>query len=238
LGEVFTAIAAEATSLFPQPVMGDNLVPVQTVDDPALKVAVGDIVRLLGVDAEVYVGERVPGGAVVLAFPRRILVVDREVLLESDSARRFLFGWALEAIRGGYALLFTLGPKQRGELGSLLRSLLLPEAERAGPTNDFVRALPKRAIKVIESCVGKGRDGDIDSWFDGMFALAKRAGLFAADDFVAATRMIARLAGDLPAGDGTVALGAVLGGPDLIRFYLSDDYQHLRDVLSTSPPGM
>jgi hypothetical protein len=29
-----------------------------------------------------------------------------------------------------------------------------------------------------------------------------------------------------------VALGSVLGGPDLVRFYLSDNYQQLRDLLT------
>ena len=35
--------------------------------------------------------------------------------------------------------------------------------------------------------------------------------------------------------DATVALGAVLGGADLVRFYLSDDYQRLRDYLTAAP---
>jgi hypothetical protein len=34
--------------------------------------------------------------------------------------------------------------------------------------------------------------------------------------------------------DATVALGAVLGGSDLVRFYLSDDYQRIREHLATS----
>jgi len=121
-----------------------------------------------------------------------------------------------------------------------LKSLLLPENERAGPTNDFVRALPKRAAKVIERHIGKGRDADTDTWLEGMMGLAKRAGLFSSDDFAATTRMIARLSGDMPGSgqEGTVALGAVLGGPDLIRFYLSDDYHRLREILGNpSPPA-
>jgi hypothetical protein len=66
-----------------------------------------------------------------------------------------------------------------------------------------------------------------------MLALAKRAGLLAADDFAAAIWMVARLSGEnLPSHDATVALGSVLGGPDLVRFYLSDDYQQLRDLLT------
>jgi hypothetical protein len=44
---------------------------------------------------------------------------------------------------------------------------------------------------------------------------------------------VARLSGEvLETNDDTVALGAVLGGPDLVRFYLSDNYQLIRDLLA------
>jgi tetratricopeptide (TPR) repeat protein len=237
MGEVFAACASEISALFAQPALGENLVPIQTVEDAALRVAVADVTRLYGTDAEIYIGERVPGMAVVIAFPRRLIVIDRVLLDEPDAARRYLLGWAHEALRGGYALLLHLGARQRVELGSLLRSLLLPEGERAGPTNDFVRALPKRAAKIIERHVGRGREADTDAWLEGMLACAKRGGLLASDDFAAATWMIARLSGEnLPDHQATVALGAVLGGADLVRFYLSDDYHRLREYLATPSP--
>jgi hypothetical protein len=100
-----------------------------------------------------------------------------------------------------------------------------------------VRALPKRAAKVIERHGGRGRDADTDGWRDGMLACAKRGGLLASDDFAAATWMIARFSGEnLPDHEATVALGAVLGGADLVRFYLSDDYHRLREYLATPTP--
>jgi hypothetical protein len=68
-----------------------------------------------------------------------------------------------------------------------------------------------------------------------MLACAKRAGLVACDDFAAAIWMIARLAGErLASHDEAAALGAVLGGPDLVRFYLSDNYQRIRDLLAAA----
>src|SRR5262249_46756658 len=67
LGDVSSACAAEVSALFPQPALGENLTPVQTLDDPPLKVAVADVMRLFALDAEIYVGEHVPGLAVVLA---------------------------------------------------------------------------------------------------------------------------------------------------------------------------
>jgi hypothetical protein len=238
-GELFSVIASEVSQLFPQPAMGENLVPLQMIEDPALKVALADLVRLFAVEPEVYVGERVPGTMVVLAHPRPIVVIDREHLNEVDAGRRFLLAYALEGIRGQYALLFSLGRRQRRELATLLKSLMLPESERAGPTNDFVRSLPKRAVKTIERMSGRRRTRDPEDWMDEMLAIAKRAGLFGCDDFLAATRIVARLNGETiaPGEEGATALGAVLGGADLVRFYLSDDYHRLREILSAPMPA-
>jgi hypothetical protein len=70
-----------------------------------------------------------------------------------------------------------------------------------------------------------------------MLASAKRGGLLACDEFGAATWMIARLSGEnLGSVDATVALGAVLGGADMVRFYLSDDYHRLREFLANPAP--
>jgi hypothetical protein len=80
------------------------------------------------------------------------------------------------------------------------------------------------------------RDGDVAAWLDGTVAQAKRGGLLACDDYAAAIWAVARLAGETPAShDETIALGAVLGGADLLRFYISDDYQRLRDYLANAP---
>ena len=88
-----------------------------------------------------------------------------------------------------------------------------------------------RQAKVLERHAGT-RDLDPGTWMDGMLACAKRAGLVACDDFAAAIWMVARLSGErLASHDETVALGAVLGGPDLVRFYLSDNYQMIRNVV-------
>jgi len=79
---------------------------------------------------------------------------------------------------------------------------------------------------------------DPEDWIEEVLATAKRAGLFCSDDFASATRMIAKLAGEAVSGaDGIgTALGAVLGGADLVRFYLSDEYHRLRELLSNPLP--
>ncbi|MCW5803029.1 MAG: tetratricopeptide repeat protein [Deltaproteobacteria bacterium] len=234
LGEVFAALAEELSGMLAQPSLGANLIPAQSAGDTRLIRIAAEIAQLYQTEAEIFVGEKVPGGAAVTAFPRRMIVLDRTLLGESEPALRFFFGYALEAIRGGYATLLQVGARQRRELAQLLRLLVAGEAElMTGPAAElFERARPE-AQKVLARHAGV-RDVDPSAWFDGMLALAKRGGLLACDDFAAAIWMVARLAGEkLASHDATVALGSVLGGPDLVRFYLSDDYQHLRDIMTT-----
>jgi hypothetical protein len=128
--------------------------------------------------------------------------------------------------------LLQVGARQRRELAMMLRSLVSTEGELPNAAVELVNSASDQAQEVLERHAG-ARDVDPGMWSDGMLALAKRAGLLACDDFSSAIWMVARLTGEqLSSHDATVALGAVLGGPDLVRFYLSDDYQHLRDVLT------
>ena len=231
LGEVFSAFAEELSSVIAQPSLGQNMVPAVAVGDQRLLDLAAQIGAMYQTDAEIFVSEKVPGFAAVTAFPRRLIVIDRVLLAEPEPALRFLLGYAFEAIRGGYAALLQLGARGRREIGQELRAMLTPE-ELSGLAADLVHNANEHQVAVLERHAGT-RDVDPGAWVDGMLALAKRAGLLAADDFAAAIWMVARLSGeDLPSHDATVALGAVLGGPDLVRFYLSDDYQHLRDLLT------
>ncbi|HEX4417707.1 MAG TPA: tetratricopeptide repeat protein [Kofleriaceae bacterium] len=232
LGEVFDALAQELSTAVIAPSLGENLVPAVSAGDPRV-VAIGhEIAALFEVEVEIFVGENVPGLAAVTAFPRRLLVIDRSLLAESDPALRFLFGYALEAIRGGYATLLQLGARQRRELGNLLRAVLAPEPELTGSAAELLGNISEHAQQVLERHAGV-RDVDPGAWIDGMLACAKRAGLVACDDFHAAIWTVALLAGEkLSSHHATIALGSVLGGTDLVRFYLSDPYQLLRDRLT------
>lgn len=239
LGEIFNEISYEVSNLFPAPSMGEQLAPFKSVGSPQQKMELDSVAALFGVEPEVYVGVNVPGDVVLISYPRQIAVFDQGLLSEKPLAWRCLFGWAFEAIRGRYAILFSLGRRHRDELGSLLRSLLLPETNRTKPTVDFMRNLPPRAIQTIERCAGALVDTDIDTWIDDMLSLAKRAGLFTCNDFGVTTRMIARLSGESPSSDQDIlALGSVLGGPDLVRFYLSDEYHKLHELLSSPMSSM
>jgi hypothetical protein len=231
LGEVWTALAEQITALVVQPSLGENLVPADRVGDVRLHQLAAEVGALFQVEVDVFVGDKVPGLLAVTAFPRRLIVIERALLAENDVALRFLFGYAYEAIRGGYAALLQLGARQRRELTQLLRQLL-SDGDLTGPAAELVNGASVRATKVLERHAGT-RDVDPGAWLDNMLACAKRAGLVACDDFSAAIWMVARLAGELLAShDDTVALGAVLGGPDLVRFYLSDNYQMIRNVVT------
>jgi golgin subfamily B member 1 len=230
LGEVWTAFAEEITALVAQPSLGENVIPAEGTDARLLQIA-GEIGQLFEIDPEIFIGDKVPGLLAVTAFPRQIVVLDRSLLTEADLPLRFMFGYAFEAIRGGYAALLQLGARQRRELGQMLRGLI-SEVEPTGMAAELMANANLRQAKVLERHAGT-RDLDTGMWIDNMLACAKRAGLVACDDFAAAIWMVARLAGELLAThDDTVALGSVLGGPDLVRFYLSDNYQLIRDLLA------
>ena len=230
LGEVWTAFAEELSSHVAQPSLGENVIPAEGTDARLLQIA-GEIGQLFEVEPEIFIGEKVPGLLAVTAFPRQIVVIDSSLITEADLPLRFMFGYAFEAIRGGFAALLQLGARQRRELGQLLRGLIA-EVEPTGVAAELMTNANIRQAKVLERHAGT-RDLDTGMWIDNMLACAKRAGLVACDDFAAAIWMVARLSGEvLESHDDTVALGAVLGGPDLVRFYLSDNYQLIRDLLA------
>ncbi len=233
LGEVWSALAAEITELVAAPSLGENVLPADGSDGRLLHIGI-DVGHLFGVDAQIFVGDRVPGLLAVTAFPSQHIVVDRSLVSEGELPLRFMFGMAYEAIRGGYAALLQLGARQRRELGQLLRGLI-SDIEPTGPAADLMNNCDDRTAALLERHAGT-RDVDPGAWIDSMLACAKRGGLIACDDFAAAIWMVARLSGEVLAShDDTVALGAVLGGPDLVRYYLSDSYQQIRDLLAV--PG-
>ncbi|MEZ4360500.1 MAG: hypothetical protein R3B48_09980 [Kofleriaceae bacterium] len=233
LGELWTALAAEITAQFPSPPLGENLAELDEERDAGLVADYRSVSRIFETSAEVLLADNVPGMAAVTAFPKATIVLDRRLASEGSPARRFLLGWALDAIRGGYALLLSMGAAHRQGLSTLLRSLVASEGSRSGAAAKLVKAAAPHGAKVLERYAGRVRDLDVHGWIDGMQAGAKRAGLLVCDDFAAAIWMIARLSGEsLGSHHAMVALGAVLGGPDLVRYYLSDDYQRLRDILT------
>ena len=81
-----------------------------------------------------------------------------------------------------------------------------------------------------------------DQWMHALSQAQDRAGILACDDFGAAARALAILHGEelavthaADAASGSTALGAVPGGAELVRYFLSDDYHRLRVALSETP---
>lgn len=235
IGELFASSYRQMSEINRKASLGENLTPLPSIDDHALHIAVGDMVRLFGMESEVYVGENVPGRVIAIDHPRTIIVLDRLVLQEPEAARRFALGWAFEAICGGYSSVLNLGEKQRLELANLLRSLFLSEADRSSGTTEFIKGLPTNAQEIIRINEGHFQDFDMEEWMTGMNAVARRAGLLACDDLAACARMLAVISGE-NIGDNYAALGTVFCGEDLFQFHISDEYDQLRSELNRIQP--
>lgn len=234
VGELFSLCYEQMSNLFPLATLGDELTPLSSVSDKPLHKAVAELAKLFSIEPEVYVGDNVPGQVIALDHPRAILVLDRTVLKEPESARRFALGWAFEAICAGYSSLLLLGQKQRDEVGELIRGMFMPEIDRPAHTSEFVSSLPLAAVDILKNHEGEFQEMDMDAWMDGMHAVARRAGLLACDNLVASTRMLAKISGETIGADPS-ALGTVFCGEDLFQFYVSDRYNQLRDALNQPP---
>ncbi|HEY3359596.1 MAG TPA: tetratricopeptide repeat protein [Polyangia bacterium] len=236
--EIYGLVREPLLALYPVTYVGENPQPLLPQDNPGLGATIAEMLRLFNVDADVVVATRVPSGALSLeAQPKPVVVLDRTFLDLPDAERRFLLGRCFDPLRSGLALPIRLAPSQRREVGGLLVQLLLPEGQREPGAAEFARALPRKVLKALEKVsVPGGALPDPEGWFTALASACDRAGLFAADDIGAALRMIARLAGEefILGSGGELALGAVGGGADLVRFYLSDAYHRLQ--LAVSPP--
>jgi tetratricopeptide (TPR) repeat protein len=234
--EALSAVREALEGFYPSPPVAG--LPIAQVNDPGLKVCVVDAQRLFGVSPDVLLAEHVPGGVLVLDLPKPTVIIEAKLLIDqADGERRFLLGRAFESLRGGHALLGRLKSAQRGEVGHLLAELIKPEPARDPATQEFVRALPRKAVRAVEKLHGPGAslqaDTTIDQWYAALSLACDRAGLLACDDVGAAARMLARLGGEELAvtSEGAVALGQVPGVAELVRFFLSDHYHELRLVL-------
>jgi len=229
--EIFQVVREQLLALYPMPYVGEAPQP---AEDPAITVVAQDLRRLFGVEAQVLVAQDVPGGVVAFDVQKPIAVIDLAYIERTEAERRFAMARAFEPLRGGYGLLMRLGPREREDVGLLLYQLSRPDSEREPGAIEFVRQLPRKAQKALEKLAVGGQPLDSVAWMSALALGADRAGLLACDDVSAAARVLVRMGGsDLPLGaDAAVALGAVPGGAELVRYYLGDEYHRLRSALA------
>jgi tetratricopeptide (TPR) repeat protein len=233
-GELFELISGAVSEIFQKPPMGENLVPSKSGGSAKFNEEVQRCIELWSLTPDVYLGERVPGGAVVMSAPREIIVVDKQLAKESTGILRFILAFAFESIHSKTAVLTGLTGRQLEELYALLHTLSQSESRRSTQTAAFIAGLPKRAAKLIDDLNDESAWPFAPrAWIRGLIANSRRAGLVACDDLRAATRAIALLAGEsFPPGEGgTRGLGAVICGEELVKYYLSDEFFQLRSLV-------
>lgn len=241
--EAYAMVRHELIDGLPPPNLGEHPAPIGTLPDidMAARADVSEMMKMMAVDCEVIVADKVPGLLIVTEIPRPTVAIDRTLLMRPDpSERRFVLGRAFEIVRGGYAPLLRFATRERMEAWELLKALLLPESDRPASANEFVHNLPRKTAKALERLVGMPAGVEPDELFHALMLSANRAGMLACDDIAAACRALARLANEDLAVDpnGAVALGAVVGGLELVRYYLAEDYSRLRMAMANQDdPG-
>jgi hypothetical protein len=238
--EALVAVREQLEARYPVPLVG-QAIPATQLPDPGFKVCIVDVERLFGVQPDVFISDVVPGGVLLVDLPRPMVFIEQHFVDLPDGERRFLFGRALEPLRGGYSLVTRLQPQQRAELAALLEQLVKPEGDRDVATIEFVRSLPRKAQKALERLQGglTATGASAAGWYASLSLAADRAGLLACDDVGAAARVLARLTGEsqdsmaVAGGHGpdALALGQIAGVAELVRFFLSDAYHELRSQL-------
>ena len=246
--DLVQAIGDQLSQAFPPPWpladRGDDGTPASRVADAGTKLLLSEAQRLHNCpDVEFLVAPQVPGSVLTLESyrGRPTVILEAGLLERADSERRFLLGRALEPLRGGYAVLVRLRAAEQREVERLLTNLLRPESERDATAHDFVRNLPRKSYRVVEKLTGTVPRLTAAAFFSALPLCADRAGLLSCDDVTAAARMMARLQGEeLALVDslfgGAVLLGQVLGGTDLVRYFLSDAYHEVRGTLRDASP--
>jgi tetratricopeptide (TPR) repeat protein len=229
LWDLFALVRDRLAQLHPMEYVGESAAP---AGDGAVTAVAQDLRRVFGVDAQVMVADGVPRGVLAAHLKQPVAVLDRSFLERPEPELRFAVGRAFEALRGGYGPLLRLADAERKRWGAMLVQLLRPESERDAATLEFVKSLPRKSQRALEK-LPPAEACDPAAWMAALEVAADRAGLLACDDVAAASRVLLRIGGgDRLEDSGAVALGAVPGGAELVRYYLGEDYQRLRAALS------
>lgn len=187
----------------------------------------------------VVIAEASPHLAWVAFEPKPTIVLHGSLLTGAPSETTFLVARCLEYLRSNFSLLARLGPRERQELGLLLKAIAKPADQREPSASDFMALLSRQQVKAVER-VAKAAgdiipDLDVLSWMRGVDTLMSQVGLLLVDDIAAASRISARLGKVDTAilSDGRIVLRALQGGQNLLRFYLSAHYDALCGAMAS-----
>jgi tetratricopeptide (TPR) repeat protein len=216
--------------------------PVSKVQSPDFRQLVERCVHFFGVECSVAVSDDVPGGALADTAGSGKVIVDRLFIDRPFTEVAFVLGRNLEYFRSGNALLSRLAFDDRRLLGELVTGLMQPPDQQNDLAQEFRKGLSRRRLKQLDSLADSYQDhveggGELNSpyrWFSSIDRTANQAGLVACDDITAAMRMAAQLSGEeLAVGSkGEVAVQLIVDGPELVKYFLSEDYVRLRRKLA------
>lgn len=178
---------------------------------------------LVGTSPEVFFADQVEEVVLALVHPRPMVILDATLENESEGTLRFLLGAAFDAVMHRYAPLLYLTTRQRDELLSTIRDLMLAPDARKSNTDVLAAALPKRMQTLLQEPLE--HLAELPTWFASVVATSRRMGLVACADLVAAQRGCVRLAHE-DGADAPMSLGE-----DLVLYALSAEYSSLhRDL--------
>lgn len=238
LGQIWKAIYEHLERLYPVESGAEGLRPFEPASDG---VEPRDVARVLGLESqpfEVLVARKMkqPLWIAMDEVPR--IVILEELLTGQPTETRFILARALEYLRSGFSLLSRISPRERSEVGMLFKAMAKPKDQREPSANEFMQLLSRKQARVVERVVNAAGDSipdlDVVAWMRGIDSLMSEVALLVSDDLLAAARASARLSGVETAvlDDGRIVFRAIQGGQNLLRFYLSANYDDLHMAMA------
>ncbi|MDY0001702.1 MAG: hypothetical protein RBU30_10435 [Polyangia bacterium] len=243
LGQLWQAVHEQLEQLYPAPAAGEGLRALEPGENGLNPGVVAASLGLGSVAFEVQLSPNAPHPAMVIPgeIPRVVL---KEQLTSGPSAEAvFLMARAFEAYLSHYSLLLWIGPRERRAIGLILKSLAKPADQREPAVNELVSRLSRPHQKVLERVTAAAGEVipalDPLAWMREVEGLLSQVALLVCGDLGAAARMIARTTRTEPAlrPDGKVILSALPGGLNLLRFYLSSQYDELVAGMDAAAAG-
>jgi tetratricopeptide (TPR) repeat protein len=238
LGRIWQAVHEHLERLYPVQAAPEGLRPWNPITDGADPAEVAHALCFDGAPFQVLVAERSPRPVwIALESPPKIVIL-QSLVTGHRAESRFLIARALEYLRSGFSLLCRIGPRERTELGLLFKAMCKPEDQREPSATEFMGLLSRPQIKAVERVTQAAGDVipslDVLAWTRGIDILMSKVGLLVGDDLDAACRSLARMGSVEQAirPDGRMVIRALVGGQNLLRFYLSSNYYELHSAMT------